>query len=66
MNPQTEFRSFSLEIRTNRGIIVATPGIIIARSRKANSLSLALSAYSSNPNPASEQTKRQKIVWKMA
>ena len=44
MKPHTEFSIPILEIRTNSGIMVATPGIIMASSRKANSLSLALSA----------------------
>ena len=41
--PQTVLRSLSLLIIVNSGIIVATPGIIIAIRRIANKTSLALS-----------------------
>ena len=43
INPHTLFKSPSLEIILNSGIIVATPGTIIAKSRIENKKSLYLS-----------------------
>ena len=47
--PQTVLSRCILLIILNRGIMVATPGIIIASSRMAKTMSLPLSWYSSKP-----------------
>ena len=59
-------KRFADEIILKSGIMVATCGIIIARSRIENTLSLPLSWYNSKPNPAKEQIKSATTVCTIA